>query len=66
MCDHGKGGTPLRFARPGVEGFRCAECGAEVITRLPAAAGAGKMRTQERERRAKPEDPGRTKRMVFF
>lgn len=29
-CDHSCGGAPIRYATPGVTGFRCARCGAEV------------------------------------
>jgi len=31
-CDHSCGGTEIKFAVPGTKGFKCARCGAEVIT----------------------------------
>lgn len=31
-CEHECGGKPIKFATPGVKGFKCSNCGAEVIT----------------------------------
>jgi len=52
-CDHSCGGTPLRFATPGTEGFKCSRCGAEVITKWgvdPSANAPPKEKEKVRRR----------------
>lgn len=47
QCDHSCGGKPVKYATPGVTGFVCARCGAEVAdvskARLPQQKARDKL-----------------------
>jgi DNA-directed RNA polymerase subunit RPC12/RpoP len=56
QCEHECGGKPIKFATPGVKGFKCSNCGAEVITDWGTNPSASN---------AQPENKEKVKRRYF-